>query len=332
MVMKESISASRAIQRKINAAVITISALGALATFLYFNVIAPLPQGQASLRTVGWLDLVVLLLFVGIPMGLGFAWSKRRDARIAAWHERLTRGASAAEVPVEVRRDVLNVPLRAAVLNASMWVLVGTVTSLLNRTFRFFVRFVGVGGLFTTVILFFVVDVLWRPVIPPFFPDGKLSAIGAFRLPVLGRLLVVFLLIGILPPAILVNLSWQRAQTLLAAPNPQAVLSNLLILQVFILATSILASVALAVFMTRSITGPLDTLQRAMKRVEQSDFDVRVPVTSDDELGYLSERLNEMAAGLREWELIKEAHRKVEQELAVAWTIQESFLPIRRFL
>jgi serine phosphatase RsbU (regulator of sigma subunit) len=208
-----------------------------------------------------------------------------------------------------------------------MWGLVGTYTSWSGGTFLAFAGFMGVGGLLTTVLLFFVVDVLWRPLIPPFFPEGKLSSVGAFRLPVLGRLLVVFLLIGVYPPTILVNLSWQRAQTLLTAPNPQAVLSNLLILQIFILATSILASVVLAVFMTRGITGPLDMLQRAMKRVEQSDFDVRVPVTSNDELGYLSERLNEMAAGLKERELIKEAHRKVEQELAVAWTIQKSFLP-----
>ena len=324
--MKETIPTFRLIQRKTNIALITINSLGGLVTFLYFNVIAPLPKGQASLRTVAWYEIVILLLLIGIAMVVGFAGDRRRNARIAAWHERLRRGATAAEVPVKVRRDVLDQALRTAVWNACMWGLVGAYTSLPGGL-RSFVEFMGVGGLLTTVLLFFVVDVLWRPLIPLFFPDGKLSAVGAFRLPVLGRLLVVFLLIGIMPPAILVNLSRQRAQTLLTAPNPQAVLSNLLILQIFILVTSILASVALAVFMTRGITGPLDTLQRAMKRVEQSDFDVRVPVTSNDELGYLSERLNEMVAGLKERELIKEAHRKVEQELAVAWTIQQSFLP-----
>jgi serine phosphatase RsbU (regulator of sigma subunit) len=186
---------------------------------------------------------------------------------------------------------------------------------------------VGVGGLLTTVLLFFVTDLLWRSVIPTFFPQGDLRSAGAFRLPVLGRMLIVLLLVGVLPPVVLASLSWQRAQALLAAPNPQTVLSNMFILQVFVVVTGVMASAALALFMTRSITGPLAGLQRAMKRVEQSDFDVRVPVTSDDELGYLSAGLNEMVAGLKEREEIRDAHQKVERELAVAWTIQQSFLP-----
>jgi sigma-B regulation protein RsbU (phosphoserine phosphatase) len=41
----------------------------------------------------------------------------------------------------------------------------------------------------------------------------------------------------------------------------------------------------------------------------------------------LGEAVNEMAVGLKERELIKAAHQKVAQELAVAWRIQESFLP-----
>jgi len=201
--MRETIPTFRVIQRKTNTALITINSLGGLVTFLYFNGIAPLPEGQASLRTVAWYEIVALLLLIGIPMGIGFTWDKRRNARIAAWHERLRRGTTAAEVPVKVRRGVLNVPLRTAAWNVCMWSLVGTYTSSSSGTLRSFAGFMGVGGLLTTVLLFFVVDVLWRPLIPPFFPEGRLSSVGAFRLPVLGRLLVVFLLIGILPPAIL---------------------------------------------------------------------------------------------------------------------------------
>jgi len=74
-------------------------------------------------------------------------------------------------------------------------------------------------------------------------------------------LLIVFLLVGILPPALLVNLTWQRAQALLTATNPQVVLDNLFFLQVFILCAGVLASIGLAVFMSRGIVGPLDTLE-----------------------------------------------------------------------
>ena len=150
---------------------------------------------------------------------------------------------------------------------------------------------------------------------------------GAFRLPVLGRLLAVFLLIGVLPPAILVHLSWQRARALTTVPNPQAVLANLFALQAFVLGSGVVASIGLAVLVTRAITAPLDRLQRAMASVEQEELDVRVPVTTNDELGYLAQRFNEMTAGLQEREQIRAAHQQVAQELAVAWKIQESFLP-----
>jgi serine phosphatase RsbU (regulator of sigma subunit) len=325
-----------------NVALIVINVLGALVTFLYFNVISPMPEGQSPLRVVEWTDVVAVIILLGVPMTAGFLWDRRRNKQLAAWHARLRDGASpadvsaaevspaevsAGDVPERLRRTVLHIPFLAAVQNGSVWLLVGLVASLAAGTLRYLLVFVGLGGLLTTAILYFVIDLLWRPVIPVFFPDGKLSAVGAFRLPVLGRLLIVLLAVGILPPALLTSLSWQRAEALLAAPNPQVVLDNLLILQVFLVGTSIAASVGLAVFTTRGITGPLDRLQKAMGRVEENDFEVRVPVTSNDELGYLSERLNEMAAGLQERELLKEAHRQVEQELAVAWRIQESFLP-----
>jgi hypothetical protein len=84
--------------------------------------------------------------------------------------------------------------------------------------------------------------------------------VGAFRLPVLGRLLAVFLLIGVLSPAILVNLSWQRAQALTTVPNSQAVLADLFALQAFVLGSGVVTSIGLAVLVTRAITVPLDRL------------------------------------------------------------------------
>jgi serine phosphatase RsbU (regulator of sigma subunit) len=318
--MSEATPDLKIIRRRSTATLIGVNALSALATFLYFNIIAPLPEGQAALRTVEWTEVVAVCLLVGVPLMAGFIWNRKRDARLARWYERLCQGTPAAEVPLGVRRDVLNAAPRTALTNFGAWTLVGLVSSLAGGTFLPLVGFLGVGGLLASALVFFALDLIWRPMIAFFFPAGQLSEVSRFRLPVLGRLLPVFLLVGILPPVLLVSLSWQRAQALLTAPNPQAVLDNLLILELFILVTGVIASVGLAVFMTRTLTGPLDRLQAAMRRIQEGDFDVRVPVVSNDELGYLSGRLNEMAAGL-------EAHRKIEQELAVAWTIQSSFLP-----
>jgi adenylate cyclase len=43
-----------------------------------------------------------------------------------------------------------------------------------------------------------------------------------------------------------------------------------------------------------------------MARIERHDLNVMVPVTTVDELGYLSERFNQMAAGLRERDYIRQ--------------------------
>jgi len=252
--------------------------------------------------------------------------TRRRDKRIGAWYERLRGGAAADEVPAEVRRDVLNQGLLAAAVTVVLWGVATMTAGWLTGSYRPIVG-MAIGGLLSAILVYLVADLLARPVVPLFFPRGDLDAARAFRLPVLGRLLAVFLLIGVLPPALLVSLTWQRAQALTTVPNPQAVLANLYALQAFVLGSGVVASIGLAVLVTRAITAPLDRLQRAMASVEQGKFDARVAVTTNDELGYLAQRFNEMTAGLQERERIRAAHQQVVQELAVAWKIQESFLP-----
>jgi adenylate cyclase len=58
--------------------------------------------------------------------------------------------------------------------------------------------------------------------------------------------------------------------------------------------------------LTRSIAGMVP----ALKAVREGRFDTTVRVTSNDELGYAGDVINEMTAGLREREFIKEAFGK----------------------
>jgi nitrogen fixation/metabolism regulation signal transduction histidine kinase len=51
-----------------------------------------------------------------------------------------------------------------------------------------------------------------------------------------------------------------------------------------------------------AIARPVSWMVEAAERIKQFDFGVQVPVRSTDELGLLSERMNEMAAGLGELE------------------------------
>ena len=295
----------KTVQRRTSGATVLLNVLGALVAQVYFSVIDPLPTGQNPLQSMEWSTILAFALVTLTALILGMVVGQRREKRIVEWYERLRAGAQPQDVPLQVRRDVLQSPLYSAGLTAGMWLLVGMFVTFAARWWRVFVGVVGVSGVLGTALLYFIYDLLWRPVVRVFFPLGQVSQVKARRMPVLGRLLIVFLLVGIYPPALLVNLTWPRALVLSTVDNPQVILDNLLFLQLFVLGVGALASIGLAVFMTRGLVGPLDRLQAAMKQVEQNNLDVQVPVTGNDELGYLGERFNQMVAGLRQGELLR---------------------------
>jgi class 3 adenylate cyclase len=94
--------------------------------------------------------------------------------------------------------------------------------------------------------------------------------------------------------------------------------------------TEILVDVASAVvgvaisafFISRSLLRPLGILSRAMTTVADGNFDVRVPVTSNDEVGELTGQFNNMVEGLRERERIRETFGRYVDENVAATILQ----------
>ena len=309
-----AIPSYKTLQKQINRVVFPLNLVGAMVSFLYFSVINPLPVGQTAVNPEG-ADLYSIAIFVLFMIGvnlLGERWGHKREQRIADWYEKRRAGLPATAVPDTIRRDVLNTPFVSAFMAATLWVIAGLFFSVLFTpnsggvpSLQMFIGITGVGGVLTTVLVFFVLDIRWRPVVAIFFPNGSLSSVNAYRLPILGRLLLTFMLVGLWPPLMLAVTTTQRAQQLINAPNPEAILQNMYVLQAFLLLFGAAASAGLAIFMTRGITLPLEALQQGMAAVENNDLEARVAVTSNDELGYLSERFNQMTAGLRQTDMLR---------------------------
>ncbi|RLD04446.1 MAG: hypothetical protein DRI56_11260 [Chloroflexota bacterium] len=233
------------------------------------------------------------------------------------WYYLIEAGEKSPEdIPQNVKRNVLNFPLYAAGMAALMWFSSSVIAAYVTGSSRVFIGLFGWGGLTAVTLLYFLDDLLWRPIVPFFFPDGNLNEVRAFRLPMFWKLLIVFLFTGILLPTLLVALTWQRAQMLLSVPNPETVLANLRILQIFILIASGLTSVGLAFFTTRGVTSPLVALRIAMRRVQEGDLDAKVVVTTNDEIGYLGERFNQMTAELRQKEILFNTNIQLRDQLA----------------
>src|SRR5690606_29400277 len=102
---------------------------------------------------------------------------------------------------------------------------------------------ISISAILAITVIYAGTDILWRRIIPVFFPDGQLSKVPAFRLAVRWRLLWAFLLVGLVPPLLLLILFLSRSRALIDSPNPEAVLRNLILVQFFILVASLLASV-----------------------------------------------------------------------------------------
>ncbi len=277
-----------------------INGIGAFMTFFYLNVIDPEPKTGKSITApenfASFVFIVILITFIFI----GLSWGNRLKKNFKKWYYLVQTGeTAAADVPEKIKRDLLNFPFYATGIAAIMWLSASIMAAYATESSRVFFSLLGWGGIIATTLLYFVEELLWRPIIPVFFPDGNLSKVKALHLPIFWKLLIAFFFIGILPPALLARLTWQRVNTLFVVSNAEILLENLLILQIFILGASVTASIGLALFITYSITDPIEMLSKAIKLVQKDDLNAKVLVTTSDELGYLGEHFNQMTAELR---------------------------------
>jgi len=116
----------------------------------------------------------------------------------------------------------------------------------------------------------------------------------------------------VVPLILLGVLAATRAAALLRADPSTAddLVRGMLGLIAFLLAVGVATAAGFAVFVSRSVAGPLTRLRTAMADVERGDLGARAPVLSNDEIGGLSEGFNRMVEGLREREFVKETFGK----------------------
>ena len=82
----------------------------------------------------------------------------------------------------------------------------------------------------------------------------------------------------------------------------------------------VLAALLLLLFLgwwlARTVSRPLVELQHAVERVAGGEFEHKVSVTTDDEVGRLSRAFNDMVDKLRQWSELTAAKQRLEAELA----------------
>ena len=249
---------------------------------------------------------------------LGRTVARRWSRRLSEARGPLPKGHGAESL----RRRALLVPYYLALLSFSGWVAAaliwGVAWPLMAGTFtligaiRQSIGMIFVSGTVVTVYIFLSTERLWRERLPQLFPDGDLAVANAPRLRVRTRLIILFMLMTVLPMAVLSVSTLTRANALLLADVESAdiVIRNLIVIQLVLAATGLVVAMRLANYVAESVAQPLRYLVTAMEQVHGGKFDVHCPVVTNDELGEVTEGFNRMVAGLREREEIRETFGK----------------------
>jgi sigma-B regulation protein RsbU (phosphoserine phosphatase) len=226
----------------------------------------------------------------------------------------------------EARRKLLNEPFFLIGLSFCIWMTAALVycgafwaqgagRDLIQQAFfRSFYT-----GLITVTVAFFVLEfILQRRVAPYFFPNGGLSATpGTLRILIRTRLIALLLASNIIPLiAILQDLGGSSAAgetSLQSMEQLRVIVSG----QVFVFMG---VGIWLTFLVSSNLTRPLAEITNVLRGVKNGLFEAKVRVTSNDEIGYAGDVINEMTEGLMERDRIK-------QSLALAKEIQQSLFP-----
>ena len=235
---------------------------------------------------------------------------------------------SAAEVEQSARRRLLNEPFVLIAVDLFMWLIAAVLyTVVLGRLSnnpllggRVFFQTIFVGIITSTIAFFILERILQKRMVPVFFPDGGLYATpGTLHIRIRTRLAALFVAVNLIPFfAFLIIIrgtyrSHDTAEHLLGLIRTTISTNALLF---------IIIGVVLTTLVNSNLTRPLNEIIRVLRGIRNGRLDKRVSVTSNDEIGYMGDVINEMTFGLRERE-------KMRQSLELAREVQQNLLPRR---
>jgi adenylate cyclase len=152
------------------------------------------------------------------------------------------------------------------------------------------------------------------------------------RSSILVRLLAAFVVVSFIPIAVLALLSFQEAtadpgahatraestetgtsgETSETTGTSEATAHGTLLgvpiefVELGVAGTSLMLSVAAALYIGRTIIRPLRSLEASMHRVETGDLEASADMTADDEIGHLAAAFNRMTGGLRREAMVRD--------------------------
>jgi len=278
--------------------IIATNLVGACAVLLIANFVVPLPS-PPHLGHVRLVNAIAAAIYVALAIGLGILAGRRALLRLRTWLSE-DRPATPAET-----RLMLRAPLRLFGVQLSLWAVAAGVFGALNASFDSanavrITAIVALTGLVTASMSYLLVELLARPAAARALAHGAPQ-----RLLVPGvatRAVLAWLLGTGVPVAGIVAIG-----LLALGGDHSTTRHNLGISMVALGGTGIAVGLLAVTVAARATADPVDSVRRALARVQRGELDVRVPVYDGTQIGQLQLGFNAMVAGLAERERIREA-------------------------
>ncbi|MGB9442728.1 MAG: SpoIIE family protein phosphatase [Desulfobacterales bacterium] len=270
-----------------------------------------------------WIDA----LFTPFAFGFVFVTSLVYEKPIRRYLNSLFRKESISpHLKSIARQRLLNEPFIFIALDFSMWLLSAIIYSVINWVYSSGTHMV-LGSLYhslstgviTVTIAFFLLEhILQKKLAPHFFPNGGLHAIPkTLRIRIRTRLVAMLFACNLIPliSIILVihRIINNYSDTLIAMEQLRwAIITNAVVF--------IIIGIFLTGLVAKNLSLPFGQIIQTLQEVRNGKFDKKIRVTSNDEIGYTGDVINEMTEGLKERD-------RIRRSLGIAKEVQQHLLP-----
>ena len=318
-----------------------ISVTIGIAVVLLLNLFTPLQIIENSIvqknqadsgKSLFELVLPRLILILGSAYGviiLGLRYLLKPIAVCLAIDQ---QGGKADDAQIQAaRKRLLNLHNLFARMNVLLWICLpafvaaaSVITDRLDfKTAIIFSARASMVGLISSSIATLRIKIASRKVlIPFFFPTGVLNQVDGGGQKSIGQQIMFVNRLGALIPVIILLITLLTVQWELENVSVSAVVygKELLVFTLILTGWVFLFTTLLSRLQSRIIIEPVNTLVTRLKGVEQGEYDEKIQVTSNDEIGYAGAVVNTMTLGLKE-------RLTMQRSLNLARQVQQNLLP-----
>ena len=224
------------------------------------------------------------------------------------------------------RQRLLNEPFVLISLDFSMWILAAIVYPAIHWAYgagsgiilSSFYHNLSIGLITATIAFFLLEHILQKKLAPHFFPNGGLHAIPkTLRIRIRTRLAALLFACNLIPLLSIILGSYSIGASF---SDPSMALDQLR----WAIMTNGVVFIIIGIFLTGLVANnlalPFGQIIQTLQAVRNGKFDKKIRVTSNDEIGYTGDVINEMTEGLQERD-------RIRRSLGIAKEVQQHLLP-----